>query len=140
METVSVVKPKKKGSAKKTFDDPSVHRTKDVVSPALVRMEERRRNEIEGIPNQLAEHFIYFKNDRVEALLKAFPYDSDMVQCDRYYPNASQGPLWIDTPADRHHEAVFQKKAKVMKESGLRYAYILPGETIEAVRSRMMAK
>lgn len=58
--------------------------------------------------------------------LKLFPHDRGMNLCDKFYPNAVGGPLWIDEESNNESRD-FKHKKEVMKEQGLRYIVIMRG-------------
>lgn len=60
--------------------------------------------------------------------LKNFPVDRGMNLCDKYYPRAVGGPLFVDEEMKIEHRD-FKLKAEVMKKLNLRYLVIKKNTT-----------
>jgi hypothetical protein len=147
---VAIVGPSKK---RKDFNDPMNDQESEKPNKRSQKQEARKsaqEAELQGpsatpggpprlyaIADQVADDVLYYRNEYVKALETAFPYDKDMMYIDRYYPGAQGGPLYIDSPATRAEEEKCMKKAHVMLEANIRYAFILPGEFLEDVLKRI---
>lgn len=121
----------------KKFDDPTLHRTEDKENPGVIHMNAQRKRDLQSVANQLADDFIYYRNERIDCLLEAFPYDGDMTYVDRFYPHAPKGAIYIDSPQTRQEQTKCEKKAHVMLKAGLKYCFIIPGEFLEDVLKRV---
>lgn len=127
---LEVITPKKHAKAKKkAFDDPSP--TPDKPHPRVTRPG------LTLVQDQVANDFMCYRNEPVEEMKTAFPYDREMHYCDRFYPHAPGGPMYIDSPQMKHEEDRCVKKAHAMLEAGLRYAYVLPMDYLDNVLERI---
>lgn len=77
-----------------------------------------------GIPNQIAGDVLYYTNYPFPKCEDYFlDEDKNLRYCDRYYPYAQGGALWMDIQSNRD-ERNFALKKKVLNELGLRYIAI----------------
>jgi hypothetical protein len=99
----------------------------------------QRSNSFSKLADQLAEHNVFFRNwvFPVSVGLKADP-NYKMNTNDLYYPYSPKGPLFIDMPITAADIAICEKKKLLLKDSGIRYLFIKPGQSYEDVRVDMM--
>jgi len=83
------------------------------------------RQGLVGLPNQIAGNSFYYINYPFPKCEDYFLDDNKRLRyCDRYYPHADGGALWMDIQASQRDDRNFDLKKKVLKEMGLRYLAI----------------
>lgn len=88
----------------------------------------------ESISDQLASDFFHYKNFKVDEIRKLHPELPEMWTVFKMYPEAKNGPLYVDEPVRVWEIESCKKKAVLMRKFGLRYIYITPHmQVIEAV-------
>lgn len=125
---------KRARAAERAFDDP---RTEKDTSHPRVTPQGDIKTGLVLVQDQLANDFMCYRNEQVQVLKEQFPYDREMHYVDRFYPHAKGGPLYLDSPQMKHEEKRCEKKAHVMLEAGLRYAFVLPTDYLEDVLERI---
>jgi hypothetical protein len=135
METVHAIQPSKRkgGRKKKVFDDPMNDRSPDKPHPSTRRAP---KTDHLSLACQIADDVVYYRTEWVKALAEAFPFDKAMQYCDRMYPNAKGGKLYIDAPQNKEAQIECDQKAEVLKKAKIRYCYALPGEFLSDVVKR----
>ena len=92
------------------------------------------RKDLSSIPDQLAQDKFYYISYQLNDL-KSY-LEKELVTCDRYYPYAEGGPLFMDIVSSDMDKRVFDRKKEVMKTLGFRYVVIKKGmNLIEALES-----
>ena len=99
-----------------TLDKDVIKRTGDDVSVPL--------EEFNGIAETIAGTNWVRKNIKDPGADEAFMFEPLLRTVDKYFETAKPAPLYIDEPKDRLDIERCQRKAQVMAEQGLRYAYI----------------
>lgn len=109
----------------------------DVETPEHRRAMSRHltRADLVSIADQVAGDAMFFRNYRWPDANRIYPDDVDAMMrfVSRYYPHATNGPLYIDEPANLREVNRCEEKSKHMKKLKLRYvvinkAYELPDE------------
>ena len=94
------------------------------------------RKDLSSIPDQLAQDKFYYINYQLNDLKTHL--EKDLVICDRYYPYAEGGPLFMDIVNSDMDKRTFEPKKEIMKTLGFRYVVIKKGmNLIEALESML---
>lgn len=77
----------------------------------------------------LAGDRFHTRNQPIPKGKELFPVEWKMQFVDLFYPYSPEGPLYIDMPVTTFDIALCERKMKVLREKGMRYTYLKPGET-----------
>lgn len=101
--------------------------------PDVVRTQIMRKD-LTSIPDQLAQDKFYYLNYHLNDLKPHL--EKGLIYCDRYYPYAEGGPLFMDIISSDLDSRKLEQKKEVMKTLGFRYVVIKKGmNLIEALES-----
>ena len=90
-----------------------------------------------GLAGDVAQDVVYVRNTRFPNGYLHFPVEPLMRTVDKFFPQAVDGPLYIDEPVSKREIADCKRKAAAMKLEKLRYAYIAPEMTLEDILKQL---
>lgn len=110
--------------ASKIMKGPRVSVDPDALESQAKAARTGRRTVQTSTTDQIAGDKFFYKNWGIRAIQLKYPEKRFLWYCEKYYPYAKPCPMFFDEP---HHEWEIkecQEKAEVMKELGLKYAYV----------------
>ena len=113
------------------FDDVEVQAPKAMFTASDGQLDPRVTEE--ELIGQITKSQITFKNWKFPDADILFPNEPIMRTVDRYYPMAEGGPIFIDEPMYDDDLPVCEKKAKFLREKGIRYIYLTKTTTLHDV-------
>lgn len=93
---------------------------------------EHRIKKFNKIPDQIAEHDHWLKNEPMPFANELFPFEisrHQMRYADLFYPYAKGGPVYIDTPVNEYEISWCEQKLAYQKK-GVRYTFVKPNEDV----------
>jgi hypothetical protein len=104
------------------------------IAKAIQRAENAKRGVFTKAPDKIANDSFHARNYPIPKGKEMFPAEWKMHFVDLFYPYAqledgTPAPLFIDMPVTLHEVSLCERKIVAMREKGLRYTYIKPGET-----------
>jgi hypothetical protein len=98
--------------------------TKADDKPVTISAARGRRFGLDSKIEMVTGDKFHFRNWYFPHSVDAFPFHPNMRCVDRYYPNAKIGPVCFDEPVTEQDIKECQEKARVLKNLGIKYAYV----------------
>lgn len=99
-----------------------------------------KNNELTSVADKIAGDVFHYKNWYYPNSRIYFPEHGELRFVEKYYPNAKGGPLYVDEPLFEADITDCYKKLPALKDQGLRYVIIKPGQTIDNVCSEFLGE
>jgi hypothetical protein len=110
------------------------------LNEALTKTEESKKGKVKReatVADQISVNAFHFAREYWPKSRELFPNEREMQICDKYYPSAKGGHLWVDE--ERITEARdFKRKEKVMAEQGHRYIVIKKNATLQETMEHIL--